>query len=128
MIKLEFDVFVVFKQFHTMVQNQFGTPIKVFISDNGGEFFSKIFQDYSSSVGIIYETICPHTSQQNRVVESNNFHILETNCSLMLGAHISTYFWAEAVTTMVFLINRLPSWVLNFKSPLSCCYHITLFH
>lgn len=61
---------------------------------------------------------CPHTPQQNGVTERKNCHILETARALLLGASVPKVFWPEAVTYAVYVINRMPSRVVGFRTPL----------
>jgi len=59
------------------------------------------------------------TPQQNRVSERNNHDLLEKKThAIMLQIHVPKGFWSYSVLMAVYLINRLPSRVLDFKSPL----------
>jgi len=51
------------------------------------------------------------------VAERKNRHLLEVARSLMLSTHVPKQFWGEAVLTTTYLINRMPSRVLNFRTP-----------
>ncbi|CAL2258823.1 unnamed protein product [Prunus armeniaca] len=59
--------------------------------------------------GVLYETTCPHTPQQNRVVERNNGQILAATRALLLSVSVPTRIWMDVVTYAVYLLNRLPS-------------------
>jgi transposase InsO family protein len=52
--------------FFTMIETQFNTKIKVLRSDNGLEF---LMSDFFSSKGVIHQTSCVKTPQQNSVIE-----------------------------------------------------------
>lgn len=52
------------------------------------------------------------------MAERKNRHILETARALLLGAHMPSRHWGDAVATVVHLLNRMPSKVLDFKTPL----------
>ena len=67
---------------------------------------------------MIHQTSCPHTPEQNGVVERKNHHILKTTHALLLGAHVPSSHWLDVVTTAVHLINQMPSRILGFKTPL----------
>lgn len=126
-LKTKDEVFPVFQAFHAMVQTQFSSKIKILRSDNGGEFINKRFQAYFQQHGLLHETSCSQTPQQNGVAERKNRHILETSRALLLGAMVPSYHWGDAVSTAVYLINRMPSKILHFKTPLQILStHISL--
>lgn len=101
-----------------MIQTQYSKKIRILRSDNGGEFVNHQFHEYFKKHGLIHETTCPQTPQQNGIAERKNCHILETARALLHGAHVPHHHWTDAVTTAVYLINRMPSKVLEFKTPL----------
>ena len=71
------EVFSKFKEFKALVENLFEKKIKVFISDNGGEFTSGEFKTFYSEVGIKRELSTPYNPQQNGVAERKNQTIME---------------------------------------------------
>lgn len=64
-----------------------------------------------------HQTTCPHTSEQNGVVERKHRHLIETTITLLLQAHLPSNFWLEALTTAVYLANRMPHSTLKFQVP-----------
>ncbi|RVW39236.1 Retrovirus-related Pol polyprotein from transposon TNT 1-94 [Vitis vinifera] len=44
--------------------------------------------------------------------------ILETARAFLLGAHVPSRYWDDAIATAVYILNRMPSKVLQFKTPL----------
>ncbi|CAL2264875.1 unnamed protein product [Prunus armeniaca] len=100
------------------MKTQFNAQIQILRSDNGGEFVNHDFQTYFQQHGIIHETTCPQTPQQNGVAEQKNRHFLETSRALLIGAHVPCHHWDDAIVTAVHLINRMFSGVLTFKTPL----------
>jgi hypothetical protein len=112
------DVFSIFRAFHTLIQTQFSAKIRVLRSDNGGEYVNQEFHHYFKTHGIVHETTCPQTPQKNGVAERKNRHILETARALLIDSHVPRHFWSDAVVTAVYLLNRMPSQVLNFQTPL----------
>lgn len=75
-------------------------------------------KQYLSMHGIMHQTSCVGTPQQNGIVERKNHGLLENTPALMLQMHVPKRFWSQGVMTTSYLINRLPSRVLNFKSPM----------
>ena len=73
--------------------------------------------------GIVSHRSCPYTPQQNGVIERKNRHLLDTTRSLLLELSVPSKFWVEALSTTVYLINRLPSQVLKFDSPFYHLHH-----
>ena len=118
LLKHKSDVFFAFKTFHTMVQTQFSTTIRILRSDNGGEYVNNDFSYYLTNHIILHETTCLQTLQQNEVAECKNRHLLETARSLLIGTSVPRSSWDVAFQTATYLINRLPSKVLNFLTPL----------
>ena len=49
--------------------------------------------------------------------ERKKKHLLETARALLFQMHVPKHFWADAVSTTCFLINRMPSSVLNWATP-----------
>jgi len=51
-LKTKSNVFDRFKEFKALVENQTGKKIKVLSPDNGGEFYSREFQEFCKNCGI----------------------------------------------------------------------------
>ena len=117
------EVFAIFRQFATYVETQFSTPIKILRSDSGGEYMSSEFHEFLHHKGIVSQRSCPYTPQQNGVAERKNRHLLDVVRTLLLDSSVPAHFWVEALSTAVYLINRLPSQVLDFDSPYVRLHH-----
>ncbi|KAI3785701.1 hypothetical protein L1987_44825 [Smallanthus sonchifolius] len=83
--------------FHKMIKTQFEKNVKRIRCDNGGEFTSNRMLSFYADQGIILETTCPHTPQQNGVVERKHRHLLETARALKNEANLPTRFWGECI-------------------------------
>ena len=66
------EVFSKFKEFKDLVENLFEKKIKIFRSDNGGEFIAGEFKAFYKEVGIKRDFSTPYNPQQNGVVERKN--------------------------------------------------------
>jgi hypothetical protein len=76
-------------------------------------------------VGITHHVSCPHTHQQNSSVKRKHRHIVEMGLSLLAHAAMPLKFWDEVFSTAAYLINQLPSRVLDFTSPFEKLFDTT---
>lgn len=60
-----------------MIKNPFGVDIKDLRSDNGKEYFNHVITPFFQKEGIIHESSCVKTPQQNGVAERKNVHLLD---------------------------------------------------
>ncbi|KAL0641872.1 hypothetical protein Bca4012_102526 [Brassica carinata] len=106
-----------FKNFQAYVTNHYNAKIKIFRSDNGGEYTGQAFKLHLSQHGILHQTSCPYTPQQNGVAERKNRHLMEVARSMMFQSNVPKKFWSDAVATACYLINRTPTLILQGQSP-----------
>jgi transposase InsO family protein len=111
------EVFDKFKEIKALVENQTKKKIKVFRIDNGGEFYRNEFKEFCKKYGIARQKTTPYTPQQNGVAERMNRTLMEKSRSMLNGAELGQEFWAKAVGTTCYLVNRSPSSVLGDKTP-----------
>ncbi|CAN1800959.1 Retrovirus-related Pol polyprotein from transposon TNT 1-94, partial [Linum perenne] len=107
----------IFQQFYTMVHTQFNTKIQVLKTDNAKDYFNNILSSFLIQNGIVHVSSCVETPQQNGIAERKNRHLLEVARACMFARHVPKYLWGEAVLTATYLINRMPSRVLQFRAP-----------
>ena len=107
-----------FKDFYSMVENHFQTKISLLHTDNGTEYFNNYLEVFCKEKGIIHTSTCRDTPQQNGIAERKNRHLLEVSRAIMLSMHVPKYLWGDAVLTACYLINRMPTRVLKYQSPL----------
>jgi transposase InsO family protein len=62
-LKSKTGVLDALKHYKALAEKQLGTCIKVFRSDNGGEYVNKNFSTFLSTHGIVHQTTVPHTPQ-----------------------------------------------------------------
>lgn len=98
-----------------MVERQLARKIKIFQSDVNGEFSNKEFLDHLTDCGIIRQVSCLRTPEQNSVSKRKHRHVVELGLAMMYHAAIPKYFWVEAFSTSIFLINCHPSPILNME-------------
>ncbi|KAG7536467.1 Integrase catalytic core [Arabidopsis suecica] len=106
------ETFILFKN---LVENRFQTRIGTLYSDNGGEYIA--LRSYLSEQGISHYTSPPHTPEHNGISERKHRHIVEMGLTLLSHASVPKTYWPYAFAVAVYLINRLPTPVLNLQSP-----------
>lgn len=77
------------------------------------------FQGYCHDHGIINETSFAHSPNQNGVSERKYRHIPKIARCLLLKLSIHNYYWPEAQLTVCYLLNKMPSSVLQNQIPYS---------
>ena len=115
-----------------MIQIQFNAKLQVMELDNGGEYLNQTLGNYFLENGIIHQTSCASTLQQNGVAERKNRHLLEVARALMFATNVPKFFWGDVVLTTAHKkpklqdFNRQPkttptSWLSSTQS-LWLCY------
>jgi hypothetical protein len=116
-VKHKGEVFQHFLNFKTMVEKEKGVSIKCLRSDGGGEYFSKEFSEYLKEHGIQRKYSCSYSPQQNGVAERKNRHIVKITRAMLNEKNLSNYFWAKAVATTVYIMNRTPTTTVHGMTP-----------
>jgi len=106
LMKNRSEVFDIFQNFCAEIKTQFNTFVSMLRSDNAKEYLSTSFKAFLNSQGILHQTSCPHTPQQNGIAERKNRHLIETARTLLIHHNVPTIFWSDAVLTACYLINR----------------------
>jgi len=88
-----------------MIKHQFETTVKIVRSDNGSEFTSKPMEQFYQDHGIIRQSSCVETPQQNGQVERKHRHVLNVVRALLFQANLPIKFWGKCVLAAVHLIN-----------------------
>ena len=63
--------------------------------------------------GLIHQTTCPNTPQQNGTAEQKNCTLLEKTRTIMVESRVPHSYWPEALATSTYLTNRLPTQILE---------------
>ncbi|CAN1272233.1 Retrovirus-related Pol polyprotein from transposon TNT 1-94 [Linum perenne] len=100
------ESFSLFKNFVASVESAFPYKISSIRSDHGGEFTSDLFSSFCLEKGISHTFSAPRTPQQNGVVERKNRALLDLARTMLLDYNTPKRFWAEAVATACYILNR----------------------
>ena len=115
------DVSTVFTNFRKLVENFFQSSIKTVYSDGGGEY--QALTSCLSACGIQHLKSPPHTPQLVGSAERKHRHIVETGLSLLHQASMPPSFWSVAFQTVVYLINRMLTPILQYQSSFEKLFH-----
>ena len=111
------QVFACFQDFKNDSEKQSGFVVKCLRTDNGGEFCSIEFLQFCKNVRIKRQYTASYTPQQNGVVERKNRTIVEMTRSMLQSKELSNMYWAEAIRTSVYILNRCPTYSLDGITP-----------
>ena len=106
-----------FKEWIALMENQIGRKVKRLRIDNGLEYCSNEFDEFYRKLGIVRHKTVRNTPKQNGLAEMINRTLIEKVRCMPVSSNLSKHFWAEAVVTAAYLINRSPSSALEFKTP-----------
>ncbi|GKB59273.1 ribonuclease H-like domain-containing protein [Tanacetum coccineum] len=97
----------ILKTFITEIENQLDYKVKVIRSDNGTEFKNNVMNQFCGMKGIKREFSVSRTPQQNGVAEKKNRTLIKAVRTMLVDSKLPTTFWAEAVNTACYVLNRV---------------------
>jgi hypothetical protein len=111
------EVNTLIPHFFKMIEKQFQAHIQKIQSDNAREFFNSHTNNFFKDLGVLQQSSCAYTPQQNGVVERKHRHLLNVARALHFQSNLPLDFWGDFVLTATYLINRLPTNVLKGQTP-----------
>ena len=76
------------------------------VTDNGSEFVNNRLKAFLTEKGIIHKVSVPYTPEQNGFIERDVRTITESARTMLIKANFNEEFWAEAMNTAVYTLNR----------------------
>ena len=99
LLKKKSETLTAFKHFVAMVKTQFKANVNTLMSDFGGEYKSKAFEQFLKENGIQSRNSIPHAHQQNGHAEHFNRTIMDKAQAMQLDACFPLSWWEFAVNT-----------------------------
>lgn len=118
MLKKKTDVYAEFRTFHQWACNQLNTTMKGIRSDRGPEYMGDIFQGILHEFGIEHQTSTPEDHEQNGRAERWQRTVAEKGTAMLHHAGMSQGFWKLAFEAAIYVLNRQPTKVQNWKTPI----------
>ncbi|GJR10035.1 putative ribonuclease H-like domain-containing protein [Tanacetum coccineum] len=97
----------ILQNFIRQIENQLNHRVKIIRSDNGTEFKNRDMLEFCGNKGIKQEYSNAKTLQQNRVAKRMNETLNEAARTMLADSLLPTTFWAEAVSTACYVLNRI---------------------
>ncbi|GJY63278.1 putative ribonuclease H-like domain-containing protein [Tanacetum coccineum] len=97
----------ILKTFIIEIENQLDHKVKIIRSENGTEFKNSVMNEFCEMKGIKREFSVARTPQQNGVAERKNRTLIEAARTMLVNSKLPTTFWAEAVNTACYVLNRV---------------------
>ncbi|GJY00566.1 putative ribonuclease H-like domain-containing protein [Tanacetum coccineum] len=94
-------------KFITGLENQLNHKVKIIRSDHGTEFKNHAMNEFCAKKGIKREFSVARTPQQNGVAERKNRTLIEAARTMLADSLLPIPFWAEAVNTACYVLNRV---------------------
>lgn len=83
-----------------------GNDVLEINTDNGTEFVNKDLSTFLSSKGIIHNVSATYTPEQNGYIERDIQTVSDAARTMRIEADLDKRYWAEAVNTAVYVLNR----------------------
>ncbi|GJX67095.1 putative ribonuclease H-like domain-containing protein, partial [Tanacetum coccineum] len=97
----------ILKDFIRQIENQLNQKVKTIRSDNGTEFKNRDVIEFCGLKGIKREYSNARTPQQNGVAKRKNKTLIEAARTMLANSFLPNTFWAEAVSTACYVLNRV---------------------
>ncbi|GJV91101.1 ribonuclease H-like domain-containing protein [Tanacetum coccineum] len=97
----------ILKDFIRQIENQLNQKVKTIRCDNGTEFKNRDINEFCGLKGIKREYSNARTPQQNGVAERKNRTLIEAARTMLADSFLPNTFWAEAVSTACYVLNRV---------------------
>ncbi|GJY51244.1 putative ribonuclease H-like domain-containing protein [Tanacetum coccineum] len=99
------------------LENKLRHKVKTIRCDHGTEFKNHLMNEFCAKKGIKREYSIARTPQQNGVAERKNRTLIEAARTMLADSLLPIQFWAEAVNTACYVLNRVLVTKPQMKTP-----------
>ena len=111
------QAFTEFSSLIPLLENSLQVPLRAIRSDHGLEFENRDFLTFCRDKGVAHNFSSARTPQQNGVVERKNRTLEDMARTMLLSSGLPHHYWAQAVDTACYIINRAMLRPLLEKTP-----------
>jgi hypothetical protein len=97
-----------------------GNEVLQICTDQGSEYLNNNLKTYLADRGIVHITSAVYTPEQNGLIERDIRTVAQAARTLRIKANLPKKFWAESMSTSVYLLNR----VINSRDRHHTAYEI----
>ncbi|XP_021728379.1 uncharacterized protein LOC110695459 [Chenopodium quinoa] len=105
------------KRYVMKEQRRTGNPLIHLRSDHGTEFKNLKFDEFCTEHGMDHNFSAPRTPQKNGVVKRKNRSLEDMARTMLISSGVPRNFWAEAVNTACYILNRVSVRAITNKTP-----------
>lgn len=116
-IRNKSEVFHIVRSFFSYARTQFRLPVLALQTDNGTEYDTYALRHLLAANGAVLRLSCPYTSPQNGKAERILRTINDCVRTMLLNSAAPLSFWAEALQTATYLLNRRPCRATGTTTP-----------
>lgn len=116
-IKKKSEVAKLVENYVRRVKSNTSYSVVAIRTDNGLEFVNNTVKTFTESNGIQHQKTVPHTPEQNGRAERDMRTVVEAARTMIHSKNLSLKYWAEAVNTAVYVLNRTGRSPVKGKTP-----------
>nr|CCA26157.1 putative polyprotein [Albugo laibachii Nc14] len=121
-LRTKSQVFDYFLEYKAMMERQANRRIKRIRTDNDTECLNRRFAEERRRNGIIHQTSAPFSPQQNGLAERMKRTLMERARALMEHKNLEKEWWAEAINTAAYIVNRITDSLRPYTTPMEICF------
>ncbi|GJV12764.1 putative ribonuclease H-like domain-containing protein [Tanacetum coccineum] len=111
----------ILQNFIRQIENQLNHRVKIIRSDNGTEFKNRDMLEFCGNKVIKQEYRNARTLQKNEVAERINMTLIKAARTMLADSLLPTTFWAEAVSTACYVLNKVRVTKPQNRTPYELC-------
>jgi hypothetical protein len=109
------------QRFIRYVYRRYGCVVRIIRLD-GETSLLTAFEEWAEGEGITIERVPPYVKEQNGGAERSGGVVMQKSRAIQIAAHLPDDLWPEPTKTAGYLLNRLPTRRLEWKTPLEKLY------